>query len=678
MLAGLSMAFSSRSLAQTSKSWTFTVSAFQASLETEEVEPVVHSDSSMAEESDHVNELERELLYDLDARIKTLGEIRIRRDAAQILEIDSVNAVALTTLAFLDVREWMRVRNGVSYRDVPMMLRDPFDLDEVKQKGGTIYEVHTEADGLKSKAIERLEAALKSDPRNPSAASLLASICIVDNDLDCLDALIKQLQLYQARNPLTDFLAGYAANTRGNPELADNHFLRAFSFLPTDLVEQYQSPGPIKELGSNALIVDTSSFWSAQDIRLLTPTNERWTEHLSRIVYAELAFSDWEVATSGYSSARGNIWIRYGAPTRDVNLFQPMEVNAARDRVGSAFHVIEYPDARFVLAHPTSTSSTDYDHYAPPADFFQNPGAVAQTRDYVIKAREQIRENPERFTTDAPGRSRVEFPYQLSRFRSRSGDDSMDVIVSMAVQIPFIPNRGDLSMGLRTGLFAVGANSRPSMTTTREWDRLGATSLREINDLLLWNYSDILTRVPSDATLSIEFETAESGAVFGHHRNDTTSDPIVTDGFGMSDILIARMVEDRIETTTSAHTVDRGDLTIHPAAIALFSTGDPIYLYFETYAHPEQQNEARYEVSAALADRNDDRAVDRILSRIRGRGRDNQSIVTFELDAESATTAHYFILDSDNHPPGDYWIVMEITNLISNETTSSRRAVTLY
>ena len=81
------------------------------------------------------------------------------------------------------------------------------------------------------------------------------------------------------------------------------------------------------------------------------------------------------------------------------------------------------------------------------------PGG-ATSIDYVTKAKNTIRKEPERFDYDPPG-ARVEFPYLAGVFKGRDG--YADVLIPFGVQVPFIPRFGQLDLGLRTGAFLLSS-----------------------------------------------------------------------------------------------------------------------------------------------------------------------------------------------------------------------------
>jgi GWxTD domain-containing protein len=56
-------------------------------------------------------------------------------------------------------------------------------------------------------------------------------------------------------------------------------------------------------------------FWRDADSLRLTAANEIQTEFYSRLVEAELRYSDHRFGRSGAASDRGTMWIRYGPPT---------------------------------------------------------------------------------------------------------------------------------------------------------------------------------------------------------------------------------------------------------------------------------------------------------------------------------------------------------------------------
>ena len=73
-------------------------------------------------------------------------------------------------------------------------------------------------------------------------------------------------------------------------------------------------------------------LWSKSDPLFLIPENERRLEHVARVTYAELAFGDPERRLPGWSSDRGQVFIRYGEPERIWMLRQDQQASSVTGR----------------------------------------------------------------------------------------------------------------------------------------------------------------------------------------------------------------------------------------------------------------------------------------------------------------------------------------------------------
>ncbi|NBW94991.1 MAG: GWxTD domain-containing protein, partial [Bacteroidetes bacterium] len=343
---------------------------------------------------------------------------------------------------------------------------------------------------------------------------------------------------------------GYAHYNAGNMEAASKSFETAFRFmdeesayayshieniLPKDELEAYRAD----EAGY------TSRFWMSKDPRYLTSYNERKMEHYARLTYADLLYGSAQLDIKGWNTERGNILVRYGIPQGDVIVIPrsgsgvmmgtPDRGNSLEDldgnvgvalnvgRFGSGWDMFEeantyniwdYGEFKFVFEDPFRNG--EFRLYSPSAQDISD-GAIPYVNDYIIKARETIRETPERYEYEAPGRQ-IELPYAVASFKGADGNT--DVYVNYAIPITDAYDPGDefINVTANSGTFVVADNRDILVERRRTIYGLPTAQIVRFDESNLWVDTEHMSTPPGEHEVSVEFETAGGGTVAVQRR----------------------------------------------------------------------------------------------------------------------------------------------------------------
>ncbi|MYJ16597.1 MAG: GWxTD domain-containing protein, partial [Gemmatimonadetes bacterium] len=152
-------------------------------------------------------------------------------------------------------------------------------------------------------------------------------------------------------------------------------------------------------------------LWAKSDPLFLIPENERAMEHIARVTYAELAFGDPERRLPGWSSDRGEVFIRYGMPP---NIWMLRQDGAGPNPAGSTRRWIfwnyrpEVPS--FVFNRQVGYNRVDFDFSANTQMYLRQVSETEATTTFESRAVNRWTEIPAqiaRFKGAAPGQVEV-------------------------------------------------------------------------------------------------------------------------------------------------------------------------------------------------------------------------------------------------------------------------------
>ena len=585
---------------------------------------------------------------------------RVVATAERLLALDPADPLALVTLAddavatalfFRDRGPRIRSTGDATPAERQVRLRGSrFDIGQRTAVRPLLDRSGPGRDAARD-ATRHLDALLRLDPR--AAAPLAVALAVSQRRWARVDSVADALRI---ADPVAAALyAGLAAWRLGRADEAGRAFAAALAALsPTerarlDDLTPLLSPDSLAayRAGPEAF---AQRFWARTDPRLLTEASERRTEHLTRVVEADLLFGR-PLADlfsprprRGADTDRGRIYVRYGRPDRETGFTQDdAQPTYTRDAI-AAYVVWEYDrldagagssrgdraGARFVFDDPTRAGL--YRTYSPPASAFAATAGAASADDYVAYSRDLQDRLPEAYVDT------LATALRLVAARVRDPDGATTVIAAFAVPPDAL-----------AGLFADGAFVDQSDSGVA-LVRLGAaaTLRAEVIDT---------TRTPSHVALA---------------TRDVT--PLAPSGFALSDLLIVG---------GDGAGVQRGAAVLVPLASDTLDRAAPVAVYAEVYGLVARggRTDATADVRFVPADARSGarRALDRLLGRRQRSGvaaaAEFQGAARTSVEETAEPLA--LSLDASGLPPGRYRLVLRVTDRHAGQTAETGLDVVL-
>ena len=591
---------------------------------------------------------------------------------------------------------------GAAWNPNQVFMADEFDVEALKSQGIPVLDLSGRAQVAYDRAISHLNAALEADPRQRSVYDHLMEIYALKGEFEEALDMLSQMYIFFPEDPQLWTYLGYAHYHSGNMDAASKSFETAFRFMDEGTSYAYnhiENILPKDELDAyrEDEAAYTSRFWISKDPRYLTPYNERKMEHYARLTYADLLYGSSQLDIKGWNTRRGEILVRYGVPQGDVVII-PRSGSGVMQGAGEKVGTLEDPEANVGLAIEVGRNGSGWDMfeeantyniwdygefkfvfedpfrngefrlYSPPASDISE-GAIPYINDYVIQARETIRETPERYDYEAPGRQ-IELPYAVASFKGADGNTDFYVNYAIPITNEYNPDDEFINITASAGTFVVAGNRDILVERRRTIYGLPTTQIVRFDESNLWVDTEHMSTPPGEHEVSVEFETAGGGTVAVQRRKVEVHDYSGTD-LAMSDILLAYRIEESYDgQPVSGSDILRQGLSIQPAPWTVFGTDQPIYIYFEVYnLRPDTEGVSRYEVQAELTPREEGRGVGRALRNLFGSG--GQGVSTgVPISVEATDDGQYLILDADNLESGLYTLKVTISDQVSGRNVN--------
>lgn len=551
-----------------------------------------------------------------EARARSASDARRATLARRILALDPAHALANEEAAlgaYLDYA-WRRrnaVRRGL-WRD-----------------GSPQVEAALRA---QDRAASHLDRALDADPSRLQAHRLRLRLYLLDDPAgqfgEAAAAALAALPLSADAH----LWAGLAARRAGRLDDAERAFRAGLARLPDADRRVFESPARFVRPDDHAAWTADSAawseqFWRARDPRLLTPVNERWQEHVTRLLTADLLYAFGE--TRGWDTARGDLFVRYGAPR-----FEGGEMTLAP---GGLVYTWFYPDVSFSF-HDLTASGEVY------------LTSSAEGEDSATRARTWAHTTGETFTPTPPT---IPLVAQASVFRGTDG--RQDVVVAYSV-----PTGHDGR--LRTGAFLLDSTAAPRAQAVRTHDRVPSQAAT-------------LSVEPGAYTVAVEAEHSATGA-YGVVRSDLRVRDLHASGLVLSDLLLATASDDE-PGAAPVGWVRRGDVRLQPAPQAVVATDAPLVVYAEAYGLARDEGRTRYTVEARVEPVDRAGVVRRLGRLLRGRRPPPGVAVAFDAAGDAADEAVRLDLDLTALAPGSYTLTLTVRDLVAGRDRSATRRVLL-
>ncbi len=601
-----------------------------------------------------------------------------------------------------------------------VFLGDQFDMERLRSQGANVLDLSERAERAYLRAIGHLNKALEVDPRRRSVYDEMMQIYALKGEYE--DAMVTLGTMYRnyPEDPDLWRYLGIANYQLGDMDAANRAFKTAFEYMSEGEKLAYEDMELFltkeeREARERDPVAYQAQYWISQDPRFLTPYNERKLEHYFRLTYADLLYGSERLDLRGWETERGQILIRYGPPRSDIVL-HPQEdgVFSARQAVAgaitnsitqaadtaaggvprsiegnqafgavfstarqafeelNAYNIWEYGDFRFVFEDPFRNG--EYRIYSPSAeDMAQRVNSYMN--DYVRITKEVIRKTPQRYEYVAPGRQ-IELPFLVSSFKGEGQQTDIVVNYGIPIESSYDASAEMIEINANTGTFLVDEGREILVERRRSIYGLPTNQVVSFAEQNLWLDTQQVEAPPGTHELSVEFETASGQTVAVQRREIVVPDynqPVLV----LSDIMLAYSVEETENgQPLSAPEIVRDGLSILPAPWSVYSTDQPIYLYFEVYGlTPNTEGTTDYSVEITLDPKNMDRGVRRVIRGIFRRAPTGVS-VSYEGSGSRTEESLYQILDASQQKTGLYTLTMRVQDRVTGQ--ESERTQDLY
>lgn len=585
-----------------------------------------------------------------------------------------------------------------------VFLADRFDVDALKRQGVPVQDLARRGQAAYERAIDHLQASLASDPRRRSVYDRMMEIYALKGEYDDAIEMLEDMYTFYADDPQTWLFLGLAHYRNGNTDAAHKSFESALMHLDEEHRTAFHSLDDLLSADEEAQyerdpVAYASRFWTSKDPRYLTPYNERKLEHYARLVYADLLYGSEDLGLRGWDTQRGRILVRYGVPERDVVIVPQSTSRIAaggsysskassstpsshapqtareqfQERIfegngfdiadeANTFNVWDYGDFRFVFEDPFRNG--EYRLYSPGADEITK-GVNPWLNDYAMIARETFRRLPDRYEYEAPGRQ-IELPYLVSAFKGENG--KADVYVNYG--IPILDGGLDqetIGITANVGAFLISSRRDLLVEERRTIYGLQRSQVRSFEEANIWIDTQPMQSPAGKHQVSMEFETAGGGTV-AVQRRDVEIPDYSGEMFEVSDVMLAYHVEEAAGGgAAEGKDIVRRGLSISPAPWSVFSSEQPIYLYFEVYNLQQgADGSTNYEMEAVLSKKDDSKGLSKLAKKVFG-GTEGVS-VSLPGSGTAGDEAHYLILDASNQDTGLYTLTLRVRDNVTGDT----------
>ena len=396
-------------------------------------------------------------------------------------------------------------------------------------------------------------------------------------------------------------------------------------------------------------------LWAKSDPLFLVPENERLMEHVARVTYAEMAFGDPERRRPGWSSDRGQVFIRYGMPANIWMLQQDasgMGTGAAAQLAGSSIsgrwifwnYRLEVPS--FIFRRQLGYNQVAFDF-------------SANTQQYL----RQVSETEATTTFESRAANRwTEIPAQIARFRG-AAPNQVEVLAFLRAD----PDSFNLFEGdsVNVGMFLFNRSYEDSASIGH------AVKAGESGNVL---FTFELPRGTFEYSLEA---LATDSRVAARNRGTINAVPAPRVGLSTSDIVLAGGLVPRVEQPGGWR-----DFAMGASRDLVFDADDDIHVYLEVYGlATDFMGSAEYTVEVTLQDAERRSVAARLLRSLGSlvRAGEGELTVRFVRTAEpvAGVVPEYFSVTPGEVEEGAHRLMIAITDRTTGASVAVERELTI-
>ena len=578
----------------------------------------------------------RDLRQPPAAKLYSMVDARRARAARRLLALDSTAALAHAELAERAIAAFRYHRVGAKARGV--WSRDTW-------AGRRAWSAFADAE-------RHLDALLALDARSQAAHRLAARLAILADSAAAFDAAARRALAARPFDPDAWMVAAAAGWRAGDAARADSLARVGLARLGPSASRYTSAARFVRPDDRAAWDADSSAwrdtFWAARDASRLRPGNDRWLEHVARLVEANLLFRLPGSAVPGWATDRGDTWVRFGPPTS-----RRWWLQTALEGEPGEYERWRYPEFSLTFMDPWMRGDMEF-------------RSSAAGEDDATRARSLANRFGEQYDP-AAGRRRAGVALSVSALRGADG-------------------RADLVIGY--GVPVAGAGAPPAVRSVA-WARAqdGAVLDEAAHadpapsgeavlpgaDVQLWAHGTTLAVPPGP--LALVAETELLGA-FGVAELQLDVRAFGGPGLETSDLVLAAHVAEADEPPPPG-AVRRGELWVRPLPVAAVATDAPLWAYLEVYGLGQDASRTRFEVEARLEPVAEGGALRRGLRRLLGRERRGAVAAAVTSEGTAPDDAVALLLDVTDQRPGLYRLTLAVHDRVAGTRAQATRTLLL-
>ena len=612
----------------------------------------------------------KNILYNLDMAKLSLKK-EMNGDATsylkKVLEIDPGNAEANYRLGLLQIDDMLW------YKDL------------INPQQDIVFTFNDYADKIMHTARLYFLNALSNDP---SFVLPYYQLAFIEFEFSHYDAMIKLLKKGIQNHPkdknLSLFL-GLAYQRKSMFPLAQKYFEQAKRLMTQkelrelQSVSQVLSPSTMKKyaaLDEAEKSKFTDTFWRQRDPLFLTKFNERVLEHYSRLAYVNLRFSDFEKGTEGWETDQGKTYIRFGPPKKMYRTRPSIDVTFGNATIDNDKKYLNTSKETWVYDNFNLTFEDEFLNrkFRFKKDF--NPD-----RDSKRKFEQLVKKEPEHYKPHMRG-DKFDFPYSITQFRDASGATKIELFYGVPpnkVSLYQYEDDADIRVKLKTGFF-VFDDRWQELNRTVKYRNKSLISIQ--NPKHDYFKIDRFQTTMTQGMFNFAFEIMdEFTGNYGHIKDTLAVRAFDTDHLNMSDLLLAA----NIEPDSSVSIYDFENLKIIPNLFGRFSAHEPLFVYFEIYnLRKIADGESHCNVEIILSPvQNQTSSLAKFASGVGSifgftAAKQGKVSITNEYYGESDTQHIYNAFQLTRARPGDYKLIVRVTDVNSGATVEKETTLNIY
>ncbi len=451
---------------------------------------------------------------------------------------------------------------------------------------GTPFSLKELGEEKRDIAIHYLTRALAVNPEHWPSRKILGLVYYEASMPGELVALFEAYVERQPENPNGHFFVGLGYQALGHPDRAYSAYVNGLARMSEPERQFMQSIFLMVDKEDVGTLPDEEAirrFWRGRDPFFLTPVNERLMEHCQRVAYANLRYGDSVKGIEGWTTEKGQAYIRYGHPLSRVA--HPAEIDMGND----------LPSAeRNRLAERVMQGERSLGKFTPRKEIWTYDGfrlvfENTDTRDawkfgiawvgaYPLYEFSDLTAWIPEFYKDPYWWERYDAPYQIAQFRADEGKTRVEVYYALQGEQVRHQEAGPglQEVDVQQGLFLFDAAWNTVRKEVGRVRRMPWVVYDEDGEGYLFAGEQLMLD-PGAYHLGVEVEDQATKAV-GTFRDSLRVRRFGYDSLEASSLLLARRIVERQDRPFG-----REQFMILPDPLMQCAQGGQVSCYFEVY-----------------------------------------------------------------------------------------------